>query len=121
MRYFMTINPPQEYIDGTATPPQALMDAMGPFMQKSIEAGALISTGGLMPPAQGAVVRARKGRITDGPFAESKELIGGYAVMEAPSLEAAKQLARDFIDLHVNHGIPDIAITIRPIEGGYNY
>jgi hypothetical protein len=110
MRYFMTVNPPREYIDGTAQPPQALMDAMGPFMQKSIEAGALISTAGLKPPAEGAVVRAEKGRITDGPFSESKEVIGGYAVMEAPSLEAAKQLARDFIALHIEHGFPDIEV-----------
>jgi hypothetical protein len=121
MRYFMTVNPPQEYIDGTATPPEALMEAMGPYMQKSIEDGALISTAGLMPPAQGAVVRAQKGRITDGPFSESKEVIGGYAVMEAPSLEAAKQMAHDFIKLHIDHGIPDIEVTVRPIEGGYNY
>ncbi|HVX80980.1 MAG TPA: YciI family protein [Devosiaceae bacterium] len=121
MRYFMTVNPPREYIDGTAQPPQALMDAMGPFMQKSIEAGALISTAGLKPPAEGAVVRAEKGRITDGPFSESKEVIGGYAVMEAPSLEAAKQLARDFIALHIEHGFPDIEVTVRPVEGGYNY
>lgn len=121
MRYFFTVNPPRPYIDGTAQPSQALMDAMGPFMQKAVEAGTLISTAGLEPPTQGAVVRAEKGRITDGPFAEGKEVIGGYAVMEAADLEAAKQLARDFVNLHIDNGFPDIEVTVRPIQGGYNF
>ena len=121
MRYFFTINPPRQYLEGTAQPNQALMDAMGPFMEKAMAAGTLISTAGLNSPAQGAVIRAQKGRITDGPFAEGKEVIGGYAVMEAPDLEAAKQLARDFVQLHLDNDFPDIEVTVRPIAGGYNF
>lgn len=121
MRFFMTIIPPREYIEGKA-PPQSLMDAMGPYMQKAIESGALISTAGLKSTAHGMHLTARDGRISvvDGPFSESKEVIGGYAVMEAPSMAAALDMATDFVNLHIEHGVPDIELQIREIDGGYN-
>jgi hypothetical protein len=60
--------------------------------------------GGLLPSSKGARVRVRKGKITvvDGPFAEAKELIGGYAVFELASKEEAIQSAREFMQLHVD-------------------
>lgn len=123
MRYFMSINPGIDYLDGRKTPPQALMEAMGPFIEKTIASGAMISTAGLEPLSQGTYVTARGGKITttDGPFAEAREMIGGYAIMEFPDKEAALQLARDFIALHIDNGMPDISVQIRPIAGGYNY
>ncbi len=122
MRFFMTVTPPADYVQGRATPPAALMQAMGPHMEEAVKSGALISTAGLKPPAEGTLVRAQGGRIAvvDGPFAESKELIGGYAVMEAPSMAAAIELARSFVNLHVENGMPDVEVHIRAIDGGYN-
>jgi hypothetical protein len=121
MRYFMTVTPPREYIEGKA-PPAALMEAMGPYMQKMIDNGSLISTAGLKGTAEGVLLTARAGRIAvlDGPFSESKEVIGGYAVMEAPSKAAAIEMATDFINLHLANGIADLEVQIRPVDGGYN-
>jgi len=122
MRFFMTVTPPRAFLEGQ-TPPQSLMEAMGPFMQKAIEAGTLISTAGLTPLAEGTFLRARDGRIAvmDGPFAESKEVIGGYAVMEFATKADAIAAATDFVNLHVENGVPDVEVSIRPIEGGYNF
>jgi hypothetical protein len=121
MRYFMIVTPHRDYLEGKA-PPEALMKAMGPYMQKAIEDGTLISTAGLQPIAQAISVRARQGRIAviDGPFSESKEMIGGYAVMELPSKDAAIQAAKDFLNLHIENGMPDMDVQVRPIDGGYN-
>lgn len=123
MRFFATINPGPDYIDGRKQPPAALMDAMGPFMEKAIAAGELISTAGLKPVSQGTTMTAREGKITtiDGPYAEAKEMIGGYAVLEAPDREAALRIAREFVELHVDNGMPDVSVEIREIAGGYNY
>jgi len=123
MRFFYTVNPGMDYVEGRKQPPAALMEAMGPYMEKAIAAGALISTAGLKPASLGTTVTARDGKITtvDGPYAEAKELIGGYAVMEAPDRETALRLARDFVQLHVDHGMTDISVEMREIEGGYNY
>jgi hypothetical protein len=122
MRYFMAIIPPRQYLEGTP-PPAALQAAMGPYMQKAIEAGSLISTAGLTSSAQGTFLRARDGRIAvlDGPFSESKEVIGGYAIMEFPSKAAAIEAATQFVNLHIENGVPDIDVQVRPIDGGYNF
>jgi hypothetical protein len=86
-------------------PPQALMDAMGKFIEASLKDGSLVQTGGLAPTSQGARVRQSGGklRLTDGPFTESKEVIGGFAVLEAPTREAAVEIMRRFMQLHVDH------------------
>jgi hypothetical protein len=66
--------------------------------------GALLETGGLMPSAQGARIRAGRGRLTviDGPFTEGKELIGGYAVMRLKSKEEALEKGRKFMQAHLD-------------------
>ena len=122
MRFFTSINPPREYLEGKAPPPE-LMAAMGPFIQQLIDAGSLISTAGLKSVSQGTRIRATKGKvaIVDGPFAEAKEMIGGYAILEAPSREAAIAIATDFVNLHITNGIPDLSVEIREIDGGFNY
>jgi hypothetical protein len=122
MRYFMAIIPSREYLEGTP-PPVELMEAMGPYMEKAIEAGSLISTAGLTGSAEGIFLRARDGRIAvlDGPFAESKEVIGGYAIMEFPSKAAAIEAATEFVNLHIENGVPNIDVQVRPIDGGYNF
>jgi hypothetical protein len=123
MRFFTTVNPGIDYIEGRKQPPAALMEAMGPYMEKAIASGELISTAGLKPVSQGVSIVSRDGKVTtvDGPYAEAKEMIGGYAVIEAPDREAALRIARDFVDLHIRHGMVDISVDVREIEGGYNY
>jgi hypothetical protein len=118
----MTVTPSRDYLEGKA-PPQSLMEAMGPYMEKAVAAGTLVSTAGLKPLAEGTFLSARGGRIAvkDGPFAESKELIGGYAVMEFPTREDAIAAATDFINLHIAHGVTDIDVSVRPVDGGYNF
>lgn len=122
MRYFMTIilRPDQE---ANAAPPE-LQEAMGPYIERHIASGALISTAGLMRTGNGgARVIANAGKLstTDGPFTEAKELVGGYAVLEAPDRHAAIAIAREFVELHTANGWPDITVEVREIEGGYNY
>ena len=87
----------------TGMPPQALMDAMAKLVQEGFQSGTLVDTGGLR--FQGARVRLRKGNVTvtDGPYAEAKEIIGGYAMVEVGSREEAMKVARDFMELHRVH------------------
>src|SRR5215208_7053442 len=70
--------------------PQALMDAMGEFVTASFKSGILKDTAGLKPSSDGFRVRSSGGKlaITDGPFTETKEVVGGYALVEAPTREA---------------------------------
>jgi hypothetical protein len=123
MRYFMTIMPPKDVDSGTRPVPQALMDAMGPYIEKVVASGALISTGGLKNSGTGVRLTGNGDRISvmDGPFTESKEIVGGYAVFECPSKAEAIQAATDFVNLHIEHGMPDIVVEVREIAGGYNF
>ncbi|HEY2749882.1 YciI family protein [Phenylobacterium sp.] len=90
---------------GAGSPTPSLMAAMQAMAEREVKAGRMISDGGLMPRATGAEVRIRKGKltVTDGPFAETKEVIGGYAVFELPDMAAAIASARDFMSLHQTH------------------
>lgn len=121
MRYFMSIilDPKQE---GSSVPP-GLAEAMGPYIEKNAKSGALISTGGLKRTASGKRIVARDGvsKTVDGPFAESKEVVGGYAVIEATDLDAAVAIAQEFVDMHTHNDWPNVTVEVRQIDGGYNY
>jgi hypothetical protein len=82
--------------------PPALQQAMGEAMQEAFADGSMIDAGGLYPTAQSTEVRLAGGRVltTDGPFAEAKEVVGGYAIIEARSPEEAIAGARRVIELH---------------------
>ncbi len=88
-----------------AGPPSELMQAMGQFVQKSLQDGSLVDTGGLLPSKDGFRIRLAKGAITvtDGPFTESKEVIGGWAILEANSKSEALRIAQEFMELHRKH------------------
>jgi len=103
MKYLMLIKHPEHYRSEEI--PQALMDAMGEFVTKSLSSGVLKETAGLKPTADGQRVRLNKGKlhVTDGPFTEAKEVIGGFAIIEAASREQALDVARQFMDLHRVH------------------
>jgi len=86
-------------------PPQALFDAMDKYVAKSLKSGVLVDTGGLAPSADGFRIRMAKGKLKkiDGPFAEAKEVIGGYAIINVNSHADALAVANEFMDLHVKH------------------
>ncbi len=121
MRYFMSIIPPADLKAGDVS--QGLMDEMGQWIERGIAGGTLISTGGLGSAEKGRRLAGHGGQIalTDGPFAEAKEVIGGYAVFEAPDLEAATALAREFMQMHIDHGLNGMVLELREIAGGANY
>jgi hypothetical protein len=86
-------------------PPQALLDAIAKLTEDSIKDGSLVQTGGLGGTTTGARVRIAGGKltVTDGPFSEAKEVVGGYAVLEAKSRDEALAAARTFMRLHQQH------------------
>lgn len=75
------------------------MAKMGKLIEEGMKAGYLLAVEGCMPSALGARVRQANGKVsvTDGPFTESKELIGGVAILKANSREEAVELARHFL------------------------
>lgn len=83
-------------------PPKELMEAIGKLVEEGQKTGALLGNGGLLPTAQGARVRLANGQIgvIDGPFAETKEVIGGYAQFELKSKQEAVEAAIEFMELH---------------------
>jgi hypothetical protein len=88
--------------EGQGAPPAAMMEAMGRFIEKSLESGSLVQTGGLASGSAAVRIRQADGRLSfsDGPFVETKELVGGYAILEAPSRDAAIEMMRGFMQLH---------------------
>jgi hypothetical protein len=100
MRYMMFIKHPKDY-DPSKTPP-ALFGPMGEFVGENMQKGVFIDGAGLQPLAKGTRVRLAGGKIkvTDGPFSEAKEVVGGYAVCEVKTRDEAVALAKKFMDLH---------------------
>ena len=89
--------------EGTGqVPSQQLMDDMGKLMDEMTREGTLIRTAGLRPSAEGRRVRLNKGQLStvDGPFTETKEVIGGFAIIEAPSMAVAVELTKRFLLVH---------------------
>ena len=86
----------------TNTPPSLEHIAqMGKLIEESMKAGVLLATEGCLPTALGARVRRSEGKmtVTDGPFAETKEVIGGFAILQANSKEEAIEIAKRFLDV----------------------
>jgi hypothetical protein len=82
------------------TPPTAEeMERMGKLIEEAMKAGYLLGTEGCLPSARGARVRLSNGKVTvtDGPFTESKEVVGGFAILRVSSKEEAVQRAREFL------------------------
>jgi hypothetical protein len=83
-------------------PPPAFMDAMGKLAESARRDGTLLDTGGLAPSAQGARIRLAAGKLTihDGPFAEAKEVVGGFGVVLADTREAAVEGVVRMMQVH---------------------
>src|SRR5262249_29804901 len=100
MKYLMMLKHPQT-LQREQVPP-ALLDAMGKAVTAGMKSGAILDTAGLLPTRDGFRVRLTNGAIvvTDGPFVETKEVVGGYALVEAQSRTEALDVARQFMELH---------------------
>jgi hypothetical protein len=83
-------------------PPAALEAAMGELIAEWSRTSAMVSAAGLKPTSQGARVRIAPGKVvvTDGPFAEAKEVIGGFFLLEAADKAAAVEMTRRFVEVH---------------------
>ena len=88
-------------VERDAPPTPEEIATMGKLVEEGMKSGSLLAVEGCMPSATGARVRRSNGQltVTDGPFTESKEVIGGLAILQADSKEEALQMVKDF--LHV--------------------
>ena len=117
MRYLMMVKANADYED-CKPPSAALMEGMARLSAEMIQSGKLLSAEGLLPTRYGAArIRSVAGKraIIDGPFAEAKELIGGFAIMDAASMNEAKALVQRMIDVHEEAGVFDIDVEIRQL------
>ena len=89
-----------------APPPKEFLDAMAKLGEEAEKSGTMIASGGLSPIAKSARVRLSRGQVNavDGPFAEAKEVVGGFAIFELKSHEEAIEGAKRFMELHKNTG-----------------
>ena len=98
MRFMMIV----KHAENSGPPPQELMDAIETLREEAVKAGTMLGSGGLAPTAQSTRVRVSKGQltVTDGPFTEAKEVVGGFALFELKSKEEALKGAVRFMELH---------------------
>lgn len=101
MRFMMMIKADKDYEAGVP-PSRELMAAIGKLTEEMMRAGVVVETGGLLPSSKGARIQIARGKltVTDGPFGETKELIGGYAILQARSKEEAIELGKRFMKVH---------------------
>ena len=104
MRYMMIVKGPED-LTAFGPPPVELVEAIGKLIEQDAKSGKLVSFGGLKPTSSGTRMRITKGKIitTDGPFTESKEVIGGFSIYNFASKEEALEEVRKFTELHVVH------------------
>ena len=98
-------------------PSEQLMSDMGKLIEELTRTGRLVSTAGLRPTSEGVRVRLRRGKLSmiDGPFTETKEVIGGYAILEVNSKEEAIELTQRFLKIHGDEW--DIECEVRQLDG----
>ena len=118
-RYLLSIYQP----DGPPPPADALhkvMEDMTAFIEETKQSGAWVFNGGLHPPSTSTVVRVHGGEplMTDGPFAEGKEHIGGFVIVEAHDLDSALEWARKLARILTLQGHDTgLAVEVRPFQG----
>ena len=117
-QYLLSIYQP----DGVVPPKEALepvMREVQALTDEAKKAGALVFNGGLHPASTATVVRVKGGEVllTDGPYAEGKEHIGGVMIVEAPDLDGALGWARKLARALTLPGLPDsLPIEVRPVQ-----
>jgi hypothetical protein len=98
-------------------PSEQLMHDMGKLIDDMTREGVLVRTAGLRPTAEGRRVRLRQGQLStvDGPFIETKEVVGGFAILEAESMQKAIELTKRFLRVHGDEW--DIECEVRQLDG----
>ena len=116
MRYMMMVKATADFEAGMPPSPK-LMEGMGKLVGEMMQAGKLLAVEGLQPSSQGVRVKYARGKrlVTDGPFAETKELVGGYAILRAESKQEAIALADRMLAVHLEAGITECEVEIRPL------
>jgi hypothetical protein len=101
MRYMVFVKMAEDVGD----PPSALIEAMSREMGAAFADGRMVAAGGLYPMAQSTEIRLEGGAVTtvDGPYAEAKEVVGGFSILEVASHADAVANARRVIELHQQH------------------
>ena len=104
MRYLSMLKMDENLAAEIGPPPPALFAAIGRFAEDVAREGLLVEQGGLLPSAAGALISVDGGRleIQDGPFAEARELVGGYSICDFRSKEDAVEFSRRFMQLHID-------------------
>ena len=105
-------------VERNTPPTQEEMAEMGKLIEEGMKKGFLLSTEGCLPSALGARVRRTDGKttVTDGPFTEAKELVGGIAILEASSKQEAIEIAKQFLSV-VGQGECELRQLFEPAEG----
>jgi hypothetical protein len=118
-QYLLSIYQP----DGLVPPPEALhkvMENVTALIDQMKQSDAWVFSGGLHPPSTATVVRIRRGEtlMTDGPFAEGKEHIGGFVVVRAVDLDSALEWAGKLAqNLTLPGNDAGLAVEVRPFQG----
>ena len=107
--------------ENVGMPPQALLEAMGAYIGERAADGRFVDGGGLYGTEDAVNFVVRRGETTrvDGPYAEAKEVVGGWSLLEYPTLEEAVADQATFAELHATHW-PEVTViaTLRQISGG---
>ena len=114
---FMTIVKSRET---DAQPSPELIDRINQLAEDATKQGKFVGMGGLGPTATGARARLSKGKITvtDGPFTEAKEIIGGYAIFDVKSKQEALAWTRRFLEAHIGLWEQDLEVEVRQMMDG---
>ncbi len=102
MRFMMIYTPAdRKSMEAGVPPSEKEIAEMGKFIEEMAKSGILQATDGLLPSSRGALVRQDRGKVTvtDGPFAEAKEIIGGFAIVKCRSKAEAVELTRRFLTI----------------------
>ena len=99
---FMIIGRATKDTEAGVPPTTEALTKMGQHFEELMKAGVLLGAEGLLPSSKGARVRLSGGKltVTDGPFTEAKELIGGFAILQADSKEEAIEMTKRFLGVH---------------------
>ena len=91
--------------EGIDAPPQSMIDAMGGYIGEQAAKGVFLDGGGLYGTEDAVNFIVRDGGVTrvDGPYAEAKEIVGGWALMQYDTVEQAVEGCREFAELHAKH------------------
>ena len=116
MRFMAIVKATRDYEAGQPPNPE-LMAAMGKLAIEQAQLGVLIGGGGLLPSRHGHMIRMSGGKVTvtDGPFTESKEVIGGFALLNYATHEEAIAGAHRVMAIHAQHGITELEMELRPM------